>query len=196
MSLRDAMRKGAQCSYNQAMTNPYDFYQRQTANEIMAFSGNIEELDADMSKITNPQERNLNRFNTINNVKVSNISEAVNEIIKDTNVYPKGNYYPLTSGSFKYNITKTQTGVYKVNVQMYDPTTNSYVDRPYNNGKKLEFSFANDDALRRNLPALVYKLNHANELNDNFVPTKILTPAQRAYYNVNYWNPDVLMLNL
>lgn len=195
MALKDAMRKGAQCSYNQAMTNPYDAYQRQTANEIMAFSGNIETLDADMSKIVNPQERNLNRFNVINDNRVSNVSQAISEIIKDTRVSPRGNYYPLTSGSFKYNITKTPTGIYRVNVQMYDPVTNSYIDRPYNNHKTLDFTFADDDALRRNLPALVYKLNHANELSDNFIPTKYLTPAQKSFYNVNYWNPDVLMLN-
>lgn len=195
MALKDAMRKGAQCSYNQAMTNPYDAYQRQTANEIMAFSGNIETLDADMSKIVNPQERNLNRFNIINDNRVANVSQAISEIIKDTRVSPRGNYYPLTSGSFKYNITKTPTGIYRVNVQMYDPVTNSYIDRPYNNHKTLDFTFADDDALRRNLPALVYKLNHANELSDNFIPTKYLTPAQKSFYNVNYWNPDVLMLN-
>lgn len=195
MALKDAMRKGAQCSYNQAMTNPYDAYQRQTANEIMAFSGNIETLDADMSKIVNPQERNLNRFNVINDNRVANVSQAISEIIKDTRVSPRGNYYPLTSGSFKYNITKTPTGIYRVNVQMYDPVTNSYIDKPYNNHKTLDFTFADDDALRRNLPALVYKLNHANELSDNFIPTKYLTPAQRSFYNVNYWNPDVLMLN-
>lgn len=195
MALKDAMRKGAQCSYNQAMTNPYDAYQRQTANEIMAFSGNIETLDADMSKIVNPQERNLNRFNVINDNRVSNVSQAISEIIKDTRVSPRGNYYPLTSGSFKYNITKTPTGIYRVNVQMYDPITNSYIDRPYNNHKTLDFTFTDDDALRRNLPALVYKLNHANELSDNFIPTKYLTPAQKSFYNVNYWNPDVLMLN-
>lgn len=194
MALRDAMRKGAQCSYNQAMTNPYDAYQRQTANEIMAFSGNIEGLGADLTVITDPNVRDLNRFNTINNQRVGNISQAIETIVADKRIHDTGNYYPITSGSFKYNITKTQTGVYKVNVQQYNPSINRYVDVEYNKGN-LNFAFENDDALRRNLPALVYKLNHANELKDNFVPTQYLTPEQKAAYNVNFWSNDVLMLN-
>lgn len=194
MALRDAMRKGAQCSYNQAMTNPYDTYQRQTANEIMAFSGNIEGLGADLVVITDPNARDLNRFNTINNQRVGNISQAIETIIADKRIHNVGNYYPITSGSFKYNITKTPTGVYKVNVQQYNPSINRYVDVEYNKDN-LNFAFENDDALRRNLPALVYKLNHANELKDNFVPTQYLTPEQKAAYNVNFWSNDVLMLN-
>lgn len=194
MALRDAMRKGAQCSYNQAMTNPYDAYQRQTANEIMAFSGNIEGLGADLAVITDPNARDLNRFNTINNQRVGNISQAIETIIADKRIHNTGNYYPITSGSFKYNITKTLTGVYKVNIQQYNPSINRYVDVEYNKGN-LNFAFENDDALRRNLPALVYKLNHANELKDNFVPTQYLTPEQKAAYNVNFWSNDVLMLN-
>lgn len=194
MALRDAMRKGAQCSYNQAMTNPYDTYQRQTANEIMAFSGNIEGLSADLAVITDPNARDLNRFNTINNQRVGNISQAIEIIIADKRIHNVGNYYPITSGSFKYNITKTPTGVYKVNVQQYNPSINKYVDVKYNKGN-LNFAFENDDALRRNLPSLVYKLNHANELKDNFVPTQYLTPEQKAAYNVNFWSNDVLMLN-
>ena len=194
MALKDAMRKGAQCSYNQAMTNPYDAYQRQTANEIMAFSGNIEGLGADLAVITDPNVRDLNRFNTINNKRVGNISQAIETIVADKRIHDTGNYYPITSGSFKYNITKTQTGVYKVNVQQYNPSINRYVDVEYNKGN-LNFAFENDDALRRNLPALVYKLNHANELKDNFVPTQYLTPEQKAAYNVNFWSNDVLMLN-
>lgn len=194
MALRDAMRKGAQCSYNQAMTNPYDTYQRQTANEIMAFSGNIEGLGADLAVITDPNARDLNRFNIINNQHVGNISQAIETIVADKRIHDTGNYYPITSGSFKYNITKTQTGVYKVNVQQYNPSINRYVDVEYNKGN-LNFAFENDDALRRNLPALVYKLNHANELKDNFVPTQYLTPEQKAAYNVNFWSNDVLMLN-
>lgn len=194
IALRDVMRKGAQCSYNQAMTNPYDAYQRQTANEIMAFSGNIEGLGADLAVITDPNVRDLNRFNTINNQRVGNISQAIETIIADKRIHDTGNYYPITSGSFKYNITKTQTGVYKVNVQQYNPSINRYVDVEYNKGN-LNFAFENDDALRRNLPALVYKLNHANELKDNFVPTQYLTPEQKAAYNVNFWSNDVLMLN-
>lgn len=194
MALRDAMRKGAQCSYNQAMTNPYDTYQRQTANEIMAFSGNIEGLGADLVVITDPNARDLNRFNTINNQRVGNISQAIETIVADKRIHDTGNYYPITSGSFKYNITKTPTGVYKVNVQQYNPSINRYVDVEYNKGN-LNFAFENDDALRRNLPALVYKLNHANELKDNFVPTQYLTPEQKAAYNVNFWSNDVLILN-
>lgn len=194
MALRDAMRKGAQCSYNQAMTNPYDTYQRQTANEIMAFSGNIEGLGADLAVITDPNTRDLNRFNIINNQRVGNISQAIETIVADKRIHDTGNYYPITSGSFKYNITKTQTGVYKVNVQQYNPSINRYVDVEYNKGN-LNFAFENDDALRRNLPALVYKLNHANELKDNFVPTQYLTPEQKAAYNVNFWSNDILMLN-
>lgn len=194
MALRDAMRKGAQCSYNQAMTNPYDVYQRQTANEIMAFSGNIEGLDADLVVITDPNARDLNRFNTINNQRVGNISQAIETIVADKRIHDTGNYYPITSGSFKYNITKTPTGVYKVNVQQYNPSINRYVDVEYNKDN-LNFAFENDDALRRNLPALVYKLNHANELKDNFVPTQYLTPEQKAAYNVNFWSNDVLMLS-
>lgn len=194
MALRDAMRKGAQCSYNQAMTNPYDTYQRQTANEIMAFSGNIEGLGADLAVITDPNARDLNRFNIINNQRVGNISQAIETIIADKRIHDTGNYYPITSGSFKYNITKTQTGVYKVNVQQYNSSINRYVDIEYNKNN-LNFAFENDDALRRNLPALVYKLNHANELKDNFVPTQYLTPEQKAAYNVNFWSNDVLMLN-
>ena len=194
MALRDAMRKGAQCSYNQAMTNPYDTYQRQTANEIMAFSGNIEGLGADLAIITDPNARDLNRFNTINDQRVGNISQVIETIVADKRIYDTGNYYPITSGSFKYNITKTQTGVYKVNVQQYNSSINRYVDVEYNKGN-LNFAFENDDALRRNLPALVYKLNHANELKDNFVPTQYLTPEQKAAYNVNFWSNDVLMLN-
>lgn len=194
MALRDAMRKGAQCSYNQAMTNPYDTYQRQTANEIMAFSGNIEGLGADLAVITDPNVRDLNRFNIINNQRVGNISQAIETIIADKRIYDIGNYYPITSGSFKYNITKTQTGVYKVNIQQYNPSINRYVDVEYNKNN-LNFAFENDDALRRNLPALVYKLNHANELKDNFVPTQYLTPEQKAAYNVNFWSNDILMLN-
>lgn len=194
MALRDAMRKGAQCSYNQAMTNPYDAYQRQTANEIMAFSGNVEQLGADLAVITDPNARDLNRFNIINNQRVGNISQAIETIVADKRIHDTGNYYPITSGSFKYNITKTQTGVYKVNVQQYNPSINRYVDVEYNKGN-LNFAFENDDALRRNLPALVYKLNHANELKDNFVPTQYLTPEQKAAYNVNFWSNDVLMLN-
>lgn len=194
MALRDAMRKGAQCSYNQAMTNPYDTYQRQTANEIMAFSGNIEGLGADLVVITDPNARDLNRFNIINNQRVENISQAIETIIADKRIYDTGNYYPITSGSFKYNITKTQIGVYKVNIQQYNPSINRYVDVEYNKNN-LNFAFENDDALRRNLPALVYKLNHANELKDNFVPTQYLTPEQKAAYNVNFWSNDILMLN-
>lgn len=194
MALGDAMRKGAQCSYNQAMTNPYDAYQRQTANEIMAFSGNIEGLGADLAVITDPNVRDLNRFNTINNQRVGNISQAIETIVADKRIHDTGNYYPITSGSFKYNITKTPTGVYKVNVQQYNPSINRYVDVEYNKGN-LNFAFENDDALRRNLPTLVYKLNHANELKDNFVPTQYLTPEQKAAYNVNFWSNDVLMLN-
>lgn len=194
MALRDAMRKGAQCSYNQAMTNPYDTYQRQTANEIMAFSGNIEGLGADLAVITDPNARDLNRFNIINNQRVGNISQAIETIIADKRIYDIGNYYPITSGSFKYNITKTQIGVYKVNIQQYNPSINRYVDVEYNKNN-LNFAFENDDALRRNLPALVYKLNHANELKDNFVPTQYLTPEQKAAYNVNFWSNDILMLN-
>lgn len=194
MALRDAMRKGAQCSYNQAMTNPYDTYQRQTANEIMAFSGNIEGLGADLAIITDPNARDLNRFNTINDQRVGNISQVIETIVADKRIHDTGNYYPITSGSFKYNITKTQTGVYKVNVQQYNSSINRYVDVEYNKGN-LNFAFENDDALRRNLPALVYKLNHANELKDNFVPTQYLTPEQKAAYNVNFWSNDVLMLN-
>lgn len=194
IALRDAMRKGAQCSYNQAMTNPYDTYQRQTANEIMAFSGNIEGLGADLAVITDPNVRDLNRFNIINNQRVGNISQAIETIIADKRIYDIGNYYPITSGSFKYNITKTQIGVYKVNIQQYNPSINRYVDVEYNKNN-LNFVFENDDALRRNLPALVYKLNHANELKDNFVPTQYLTPEQKAAYNVNFWSNDILMLN-
>lgn len=190
MALRDAMRKGAQCSYNQAMTNPYDAYQRQTANEIMAFSGNIEQLGADLSRITNPQERSLNRFNTINGQRVSNVSQALDIITNDKRIYSLGNYYPLTSTDFKYNITKHPSGTYSVNVQKYNPKTNSYSNMKEN----LNYSFEDDIALRNNLPALIYKLNHGNELKANFIPTQYLTPQQRSAYDVSYWSNDSLML--
>lgn len=190
MALRDAMRKGAQCSYNQAMTNPYDAYQRQTANEIMAFSGNVEQLTADLSFITNPQERSLNRFNTINGQRASNVSQALDIITNDKRIYSLGNYYFLTSTDFKYNITKHPSGTYSVNVQKYNPKTNSYSNMKEN----LNYSFEDDIALRNNLPALIYKLNHGNELKANFIPTKYLTPQQRSAYDVSYWSNDPLML--
>lgn len=190
IALRDAMRKGAQCSYNQAMTNPYDAYQRQTANEIMAFSGNIEQLGADLSRITNPQERSLNRFNTINGQRVSNVSQALDIITNDKRIYSLGNYYPLTSTDFKYNITKHPSGTYSVNVQKYNSETNSYSNMEEN----LNYSFEDDIALRNNLPALIYKLNHGNELKANFIPTQYLTPQQRSAYDVSYWSNDPLML--
>ena len=190
MALRDAMRKGAQCSYNQAMTNPYDAYQRQTANEIMAFSGNIEQLGADLSRITNPQERSLNRFNTINGQRVSNVSQALDIITNDKRIYSLGNYYSLTSTDFKYNITKHPSGTYSVNVQKYNHKTNSYSNMKEN----LNYSFEDDIALRNNLPALIYKLNHGNELKANFIPTQYLTPQQRSAYDVSYWSNDPLML--
>lgn len=193
MALRDAMRKGAQCSYNQAMTNPYDAYQRQTANEIMAFSGNIEQLGADLSRITNPQERSLNRFNTIGDQMVSNISQALDVITNDTNIDPRGNYYPITSGDFKYNITKHPSGTYSVNVQKYNPALNRYVNIEYAKGS-LNYSFADNVSLRNNLPALIYKLNHGNELKENFIPTQYLTPQQKSAYDVSYWSNDPLML--
>jgi hypothetical protein len=193
MALRDAMRKGAQCSYNQAMTNPYDAYQRQTANEIMAFSGNIEPLGADLSRITNPQERFLNRFNTIGNQMVSNVSQALDVITNDTNIDPRGNYYPITSGDFKYNITKHPSGTYSVNVQKYNPALNRYVNIKYAKGS-LNYSFADNVSLRNNLPALIYKLNHGNELKENFIPTQYLTPQQKSAYDVSYWSDDSLML--
>ena len=193
MALRDAMRKGAQCSYNQAMTNPYDAYQRQTANEIMAFSGNIEQLGADLSRITNPQERSLNRFNTIGDQMVSNVSQALDIITNDTNIDPRGNYYPITSGDFKYNITKHPSGTYSVNVQKYNPALNRYVNIEYAKGS-LNYSFADNVSLRNNLPALIYKLNHGNELKENFIPTQYLTPQQKSAYDVSYWSNDPLML--
>lgn len=193
MALRDAMRKGAQCSYNQAMTNPYDAYQRQTANEIMAFSGNIEQLGADLSRITNPQERSLNRFNTIGDQMVSNVSQALDVITNDTNIDPRGNYYPITSGDFKYNITKHPSGTYSVNVQKYNPDLNRYVNIEYAKGS-LNYSFADNISLRNNLPALIYKLNHGNELKENFIPTQYLTPQQKSAYDVSYWSNDPLML--
>lgn len=193
MALRDAMRKGAQCSYNQAMTNPYDAYQRQTANEIMAFSGNIEQLGADLSRITNPQERSLNRFNTIGDQMVSNVSQALDVITNDTNIDPRGNYYPITSGDFKYNITKHPSGTYSVNVQKYNPALNRYVNIEYAKGS-LNYSFADNVSLRNNLPALIYKLNHGNELKENFIPTQYLTPQQKSAYDVSYWSNDPLML--
>ena len=193
MALRDAMRKGAQCLYNQAMTNPYDAYQRQTANEIMAFSGNIEQLGADLSRITNPQERSLNRFNTIGDQMVSNVSQALDVITNDTNIDPRGNYYPITSGDFKYNITKHPSGTYSVNVQKYNPALNRYVNIEYAKGS-LNYSFADNVSLRNNLPALIYKLNHGNELKENFIPTQYLTPQQKSAYDVSYWSNDPLML--
>lgn len=193
MALRDAMRKGAQCSYNQAMTNPYDAYQRQTANEIMAFSGNIEQLGADLSRITNPQERSLNRFNIIGDQMVSNVSQALDVITNDTNIDPRGNYYPITSGDFKYNITKHPSGTYSVNVQKYNPALNRYVNIEYAKGS-LNYSFADNVSLRNNLPALIYKLNHGNELKENFIPTQYLTPQQKSAYDVSYWSNDPLML--
>lgn len=193
MALRDAMRKGAQCSYNQAMTNPYDAYQKQTANEIMAFSGNIEQLGADLSRITNPQERSLNRFNTIRDQIVSNVSQALDVITNDTNIDPRGNYYPITSGDFKYNITKHPSGTYSVNVQKYNPALNRYVNIEYAKGS-LNYSFADNVSLRNNLPALIYKLNHGNELKENFIPTQYLTPQQKSAYDVSYWSNDPLML--
>ena len=193
MALRDAMRKGAQCSYNQAMTNPYDAYQRQTANEIMAFSGNVEQLGADLSRITNPQERSLNRFNTIGDQMVSNVSQALDVITNDTNIDPRGNYYPITSGDFKYNITKHPSGTYSVNVQKYNPALNRYVNIEYAKGS-LNYSFADNVSLRNNLPALIYKLNHGNELKENFIPTQYLTPQQKSAYDVSYWSNDSLML--
>lgn len=193
MALRDAMRKGAQCSYNQAMTNPYDAYQRQTANEIMAFSGNIEQLGADLSRITNPQERSLNRFNTIGDQMVSNVSQALDVITNDTNIDPRGNYYPITSGDFKYNIIKHPSGTYSVNVQKYNPALNRYVNIEYAKGS-LNYSFADNVSLRNNLPALIYKLNHGNELKENFIPTQYLTPQQKSAYDVSYWSNDPLML--
>jgi hypothetical protein len=193
MALRDAMRKGAQCSYNQAMTNPYDAYQRQTANEIMAFSGNVEQLGADLSRITNPQERSLNRFNTIGGQMVSNVSQALDVITNDTNINPRGNYYPITSGDFKYNITKHPSGTYSVNVQKYNPALNRYVNTEYAKGY-LNYSFADNVSLRNNLPALIYKLNHGNELKENFIPTQYLTPQQKSAYDVSYWSNDSLML--
>lgn len=193
MALRDAMRKGAQCSYNQAMTNPYDAYQRQTANEIMAFSGNIEQLGADLSRITNPQERSLNRFNTIGDQMVSNVSQALDVITNDTNIDPRGNYYPITSGDFKYNITKHPSGTYSVNVQKYNPALNRYVNIEYAKGS-LNYSFADNVSLRNNLPALIYKLNHGNELKENFIPTQYLTSQQKSAYDVSYWSNDPLML--
>ena len=193
MALRDAMRKGAQCSYNQAMTNPYDAYQKQTANEIMAFSGNIEQLGADLSRITNPQERSLNRFNTIRDQIVSNVSQALDVITNDTNIDSRGNYYPITSGDFKYNITKHPSGTYSVNVQKYNPALNRYVNIEYAKGS-LNYSFADNVSLRNNLPALIYKLNHGNELKENFIPTQYLTPQQKSAYDVSYWSNDPLML--
>lgn len=193
MALRDAMRKGAQCSYNQAMTNPYDAYQRQTANEIMAFSGNVEQLGADLSRITNPQERSLNRFNTIGDQMVSNVSQALDVITNDTNIDPRGNYYPITSGDFKYNITKHPSGTYSINVQKYNPALNRYVNIEYAKGS-LNYSFADNVSLRNNLPALIYKLNHGNELKENFIPTQYLTPQQKSAYDVSYWSNDPLML--
>lgn len=193
MALRDAMRKGAQCSYNQAMTNPYDAYQRQTANEIMAFSGNVEQLGADLSRITNPQERSLNRFNIIGDQMVSNVSQALDVITNDTNIDPRGNYYPITSGDFKYNITKYPSGTYSVNIQKYNPALNRYVNIEYAKGS-LNYSFADNVSLRNNLPALIYKLNHGNELKANFIPTQYLTPQQRSAYDVSYWSNDPLML--
>lgn len=193
MALRDAMRKGAQCSYNQAMTNPYDAYQRQTANEIMAFSGNVEQLSADLSHITNPQERSLNRFNTIGDQMVSNVSQALDVITNDTNIDPRGNYYPITSGDFKYNITKHPSGTYSVNVQKYNPALNRYVNIEYAKGS-LNYSFVDNVSLRNNLPALIYKLNHGNELKENFIPTQYLTPQQKSAYDVSYWSNDPLML--
>lgn len=193
MALRDAMRKGAQCSYNQAMTNPYDAYQRQTANEIMAFSGNVEQLGADLSRITNPQERSLNRFNIIGDQMVSNVSQALDVITNDTNIDPRGNYYPITSGDFKYNITKHPSGTYSVNVQKYNPALNRYVNIEYAKGS-LNYSFADNVSLRNNLPALIYKLNHGNELKENFIPTQYLTSQQKSAYDVSYWSNDPLML--
>lgn len=193
MALRDAMRKGAQCSYNQAMTNPYDAYQKQTANEIMAFSGNIEQLGADLSRITNPQERSLNRFNTIGDQMVNNVSQALDVITNDTNIDPRGNYYPITSGDFKYNITKHPSGTYSVNVRKYNPALNRYVNIEYAKGS-LNYSFADNISLRNNLPALIYKLNHGNELKENFIPTQYLTPQQKSAYDVSYWSNDHLML--
>ena len=193
MALKDAMRKGAQCSYNQAMTNPYDAYQRQTANEIMAFSGNVEQLGADLSRITDPQERSLNRFNTIGDQMVSNVSQALDVITNDTNIDPRGNYYPITSSDFKYNITKHPSGTYSVNVQKYNPALNRYVNIEYAKDS-LNYSFADDVSLRNNLPALIYKLNHGNELKENFIPTQYLTPQQKSAYDVSYWSNDPLML--
>ena len=195
MALRDAMRKGAQCSYNQAMTNPYDAYQRQTANEIMAFSGNVEQLSADLSHITNPQERSLNRFNTIGDQMVSNVSQALDVITNDTNIDPRGNYYPITSGDFKYNITKHPSGTYSVNVQKYNPALNRYVNIEYAKGS-LNYSFVDNVSLRNNLPALIYKLNHGNELKENFIPTQYLTPQQKSAYDVSYWSNDVKIICL
>lgn len=181
LQLRRALTIGTQCSYNQAMTNPYDFHQRQTANELMAYAGNIEGLEADLADITDPKVRNLNRFNTVNDFMVRNVSQAINAIIADKRISLLGNKYPITSGSFKYNITKTQSGVYMVDVLQYNKEIGKYVNVMYNGGR-LNETFSDDYSFRMNFPALVYKLNHANELKDNFAPTQPLTPSQITNY--------------
>ena len=96
----------------------------------------------------------------------------------------------MTSTDFKYNITKHPSGTYSVNVQKYNHKTNSYSNMKEN----LNYSFEDDIALRNNLPALIYKLNHGNELKANFIPTQYLTPQQRSAYDVSYWSNDPLML--
>lgn len=188
-ALRSALMSGAQVTYNQAQSNPTDGFQKQAANEIMAYTGNLERLGADLSNPAQAKNPELFNYNVVNGQRVANVSQAVAEIIKDKRVYPTGNYYPITTTDFRYNVSKKPTGTYTVAVDKYDPNSGTYKATDHS------FTFRDDLHFSNNFPALVFKLNNGNTLIQNFRPTKTVPNAATSEFIKQSLARDPLLLN-
>lgn len=193
-ALRNALEAGAQCCYNQAISNPTDGFQKQVANELMAYAGLTEPLYPDLSIIKDPEQRSLSMYNIIDNTYVSNLGAALSLITSDKFASTQDKSFPITTKDYKLDITRTATGLYKVDILKYNSKAGTYLPFLYNN-KLMREIFTDSQEIRSKLPALMYKLNNGNKLLDNFVPTKYIDPRLQYYYDANNYTNDNLMLN-
>lgn len=193
-ALRNALEVGAQCCYNQAISNPTDSFQKQVANELMAYAGLTEPLYPDLSVIKDPEQRSLSMYNIIDNTYVSNLGAALSLITSDKFASTQDKLFPITTRDYKLNITRTATGLYKVDILKYNSEAGTYLPFLYNK-KPMREIFTDGQEIRSKLPALMYKLNNGNKLLDNFVPTKYIDPRLQHYYDANNYTNDNLMIN-
>lgn len=212
-----ALYTGVQCCYNHAQTNPYDQTVKRVANEMTALAGLTEPLTANLEYVKDPVERSMQPFNYFNEeARVTNVQDYLNRIISDNNIPDLGKSYDLTTGDYKFKISKTQSGSYGVKVYMFDGTKykmlkynaplNNYAmfdetikneDGSYKelkgNETSMEFSIQDNRALLNELPALIYKLNNLEPLIQGFVPTQVTTPQQAAFYQASMRNNPILL---